>query len=1346
MSTHTLLILCAVLLCTQLAGAARDWWNPGLRYRTTVVRPTPWRDAAPRPVEAAIDFPLLLQCAGVDRDFDPATVRVVDPATGTQVPCALRTEWDPRSRREVSYLTWWARPQVGTVGIFDVYFDTSGSDFGPPPARAKLPPENLFANPGFEETDGDLPSGWTISVPELASLGSFAHTTGECSLRLHADADTPEELAREVAVSQTVDVSQFAGCEVLFECDLLAERGKYGTPVTVELVQLREDGSRIAQFAVQPRWLTVEMAEGQLVQFSERGRLDPEAATVEAIIRLRLFARSAFDGTPPAPEEQEYTVWLDRLCLRPGERWPWPSAAQGCFVAGALPDAPVNRAIDFTGPRLLDFNGASEGTLTGGRFNPDPRSVHWGPVRGTLEMWVRPHWSSADEGTHWLFYAKAYGHPMQSQLRVIGGQEAALEFSIVDSDRQTHTVRGPVRMEAERWHHVAATWDHPRAHLQLFLDGALVGSEGPGEQPWPATMDPNDPNLSLGRGIVENDRRSLPMQATIGAGRSAGESADAVLDEVRISDVVRYDGPFEPPRAEFAVDDDTRALFHFDYEKHGTHAGDDRFVEAYLVCEQPPWEEAVPLAVNHDGRVEERMVVIAPRAPEALFVANRAHARMPVLRPQPKLPDPRFVELRTRTLTRTVSGEEEPFALQTGGDFAPLMLWSSFRRAQGAGEATRLIPRWRANDNVVPFTWEDLNATLAPNATTDAERALEIFRYSLQTTNYYDAPYCEDIGEIHRPRVSYTLIRALNIYPFDQCGPMNHMLRKLFLAGGISSNDSPGTHHQFEQAFFDGSLRLFDLSARQYWLDRDNRTIISLRRLGEDPWLKVRQEGDINAWIPGRISRASFGSAERPHRIEVPLRPGEEICFGWHNEGRWMELAGEREPVHPAKIPPFYGNGVLLWHPTGTGEAAVLDNLVLQDGQLRPVDRAVAASVTYRVLLPYVISAARVTGASGGQAVLSVSWNDGASWTELWRGTGAIDADLSPQVMNRYNYWLRIELAPGAEAALADLQVRTTFCVSPLSLPGTLRAGENRMSFVAGPVSEPVEATLAWLERFRSDLGVSLNALSFYLMDDTNHRNLYVARPGQELPVQVTLQGRAFAGEVSLEGLPEGWATAPAARQVRSGGEAVTVGFTLRPEGAAGEIAAFDVVVREGERERRVPAQVLLADAALAAESEAAQIEGDAAVAQAPENSGGAHVELAGDATLSFLARATSGGPHALWVRMRIGQGASTRLGLSVGGEQRELRATSMIGFSDWESPTQANTKLFAHYGEQRDHWAWYRIPDLELSAGEQTIALSAGAGVSFDAALVLPQTPEVDRAAMNLLMTWNFAPWLLPM
>ncbi|MGI5818881.1 MAG: LamG domain-containing protein, partial [Armatimonadota bacterium] len=903
------LIVCALIVPAMVCQAADGWWNDGWRFRTSVTRSSPWLTDGARIVETDADLQALLDRAGVQGTVAPESIRVIDPVTGRQVQRALRSEWDPRSRSERQYLTWRAEARAGEIGRFDVYFDTEDRGLQTPPHRS-LPPEELLANGGFEEADGDLPAAWTISEPAIASLSGFEHTVGERSLRLHVDAETPEDVERTVAVSQRVDVREYAGQEIRFASSLFPERGFFGTPVTVELVQFRADGSRIPEYAIQPRWMTVEMSEGQRVEFAERGKISPEAATVEVNIRLRLYARDAWDGTGVTDEEKEYICWIDRVSLRPGERWSWPADGGGCLAEGAFADAAVNRGVEFRGQRRLAFNGGSEATLTGGKYNPDQRSVHWGPQRGTLEMWVRPHWSSADDGAWTLFAGRAFGHRIQSQLRVVGGDAPALEFSIADSDRHYHTVRGPVEIERDRWYHVAATWDMPRAHLQIFLDGEPVASEGPGDESWPSTMDPQDPNLELGRGIMDSDRRSLPMQAYIGGDTNWGErgSAEAVIDEVRISDVVRYPGGFEPPAAKFEVDDATRALFHLDGDSNGIHSGDDRFVQGYLGCEHQPRDEAVALEMLVDGAVERRMVTVAPHAPDSLYERNRAHAVLQVTRPIEQMPDPRFVEHRPRSISATVMGDEEPFELTVGGDLEPVMLWSRFGHPEFAGEAGTLIPRWRANDNVVPFSFASLRETLAPHATTDVERALEIFRYALKATNYYDAHYCEDLGTSHRDRVSYTLIRALNVYPFDQCGPLNHTLRYLFIAGGISSNNAPGTHHQFQQGFYDGSLRLFDLSARQYWLGRDNETLASLRELSDDPWLKLRQEGQPNAWLPGRISSASFGSISKPLSIDVPLRPDERISFGWHNEGSWMALTGAREPIHPAKEPPLFGN------------------------------------------------------------------------------------------------------------------------------------------------------------------------------------------------------------------------------------------------------------------------------------------------------------------------------------------------------------------------------------------------------------------------------------------------------
>lgn len=800
-------MILAIAAASQAPAAEPPaWWNPQWRFRTTVERPTPDRDEVPRPVEVVVDFARLLDRAGVAGTFDPVSLRVVQrDASGAarEVPSAWRTEFNAERGIEQGYLTWLAQPRAGLAGSAELYFDVQRGLKPGEHNADQLPPENLLVNPGFEDVSGELPAAWNVEPAALISCDRFGHTTGQRSLKVIVDESTPEAIRRDLAVSQQIDVRRFAGQEVVFECDLLAERAAYGAPVAIAIEQYRDDGSRIREDAVDPRWLNIELAQGQLVRFRERGRFSEQAATANVSVRMRCSVRDADTGQTVTGPDSCFTVWLDRLVLRPGERWLWPAATLGGFVPGALPGAPVNRGFEFTGLRRVAFNGASEATLTAGFDDPDPRSIHWGLAAGTLEFWCQPSWNADDGAEHVFYEAVAYGHRLQSRLRKLDADgKNLLEFSLADAGGTLRSVRAFAPWQAGVWHHLAVTWDFPRAKLALFLDGRPIGTTGPADSPWPSSL--VSKGTTSGIGIAEQDSRSMPMQAFLGGDAECrpGFSAEAVLDEVRISDCARYDSDFAPPREEFSLDAHTRALWHFEHEWHGIHEGDDRFVRGHPACELPRQQETAPLDVLSDGRVERRMIVVRERPAESLFAANRAENRLTVTRPSSRLPDPRIVEYRLRQVERVMAPGDESFTVSVGGDWEPIMESLSFELAAAADRTATKLPHWRVNDSVLPFSVEDLSRTLASDVDDEAERAFEVFRYALATTNYFDAHYCETLPTRHRRRVSYTLLKALNIYAFDQCGPLNHTLRKLFLAAGISSQNSSGTHHQFEQAFY----------------------------------------------------------------------------------------------------------------------------------------------------------------------------------------------------------------------------------------------------------------------------------------------------------------------------------------------------------------------------------------------------------------------------------------------------------------------------------------------------------------------------------------------------------------
>ena len=188
----------------------------------------------------------------------------------------------------------------------------------------------------------------------------------------------------------------------------------------------------------------------------------------------------------------------------------------------------------------------------------------------------------------------------------------------------------------------------------------------------------------------------MPMQACIGGERrgAADYSAEAVIDEFRISDVKRYAGPFNPARTELVVDEHTRALFHFEDERDGVHAGDDRFVRGHLCVELPLQEETVPLEILENGKVRRQLVLVEPHASVSQFEANRAENRLPVNPPFRRPPDPRHIDYRDRQVERTVLGQDAGFTLTVGGEWPPLMRCIYFEHADRClAVATRPLRR-----------------------------------------------------------------------------------------------------------------------------------------------------------------------------------------------------------------------------------------------------------------------------------------------------------------------------------------------------------------------------------------------------------------------------------------------------------------------------------------------------------------------------------------------------------------------------------------------------------------------------------------------------------------------------
>jgi len=120
---------------------------------------------------------------------------------------------------------------------------------------------------------------------------------------------------------------------------------------------------------------------------------------------------------------------------------------------------------------------------------------------------------------------------------------------------------GSINVADGQWHHVAVTRSATSGQIRLFVDGRLdIEGTGPsGDVSYRDGIPSSPPGyaldvdnyLGIGAEKFDADPASFP-------------SYSGWFDELRLSTVIRYAGPFTPPTDPFVADANTAALYHFD--------------------------------------------------------------------------------------------------------------------------------------------------------------------------------------------------------------------------------------------------------------------------------------------------------------------------------------------------------------------------------------------------------------------------------------------------------------------------------------------------------------------------------------------------------------------------------------------------------------------------------------------------------------------------------------------------------------------------------------------------------------------------------------------------------------
>ncbi|MGD9765261.1 MAG: PQQ-dependent sugar dehydrogenase [Candidatus Binatia bacterium] len=193
----------------------------------------------------------------------------------------------------------------------------------------------------------------------------------------------------------------------------------------------------------------------------------------------------------------------------------------------------------------------------------------------TLEFWMRTGSGNASGtcaagGDNWiggniLFDRDVFGSGDSGDYGVsLFGGDGRLAFG-VDRLGTGTTICGTTDVADGAWHHVAVTRSTANGQLRIFVDGQLDGS---------GTGPTGDISYRNGRSTARPD--SDPFLVIGAEKHDAGAqfpSYHGWIDEVRLSNTVRYGGAFTRPSAPFSPDGSTVALYHFD-EGNGNRVTD----------------------------------------------------------------------------------------------------------------------------------------------------------------------------------------------------------------------------------------------------------------------------------------------------------------------------------------------------------------------------------------------------------------------------------------------------------------------------------------------------------------------------------------------------------------------------------------------------------------------------------------------------------------------------------------------------------------------------------------------------------------------------------------------------
>jgi hypothetical protein len=327
------------------------------------------------------------------------------------------------------------------------------------------------------------------------------------------------------------------------------------------------------------------------------------------------------------------------------------------------------------------------------------------------------------------------------------------------------------------------------------------------------------------------------------------------------------------------------------------------------------------------------------------------------------------------------------------------------------------------------------DAIARAGAKTNDEKAIAIYEYLHNTIFHFAYPTEK------RPQTVGPL-KVINAYGWALCGGEHTILKALYEANGWKCRYVGWPGHTTIEVFYDGRWHYLDVFLKCYYWTKDKSHIASEEEIANDPSIVLdavpegraaRQNlccGDLAAdVVAGCKARQVVGDSkgwagvtwrDENYSPRLDLPSGASLRLDWKPEANGFAVARSAQhtcgtkdfrsdkvlgPILEHYGPRNWSNGLLTYAPdfSRPGDLAdiQLTNATAKNGQLVADGKGVAV---FKLPLPYPYVRARLEAAfDGGDGRVFLSTDAGKHWEP------AIGGDLSAQVKQHYDLWLKVE-------------------------------------------------------------------------------------------------------------------------------------------------------------------------------------------------------------------------------------------------------------------------------------------------------------------------------------------------